>query len=114
MSLIMHSVAQAREKIRRIAGQMLAGEMAYIEGARAISDLLSDAQVDQLEPPFVTFVAIDCETDGVPIGPVCELWQPEARKRLEPEWAEAESYAKAIGETACWQAIKWVRANPGT
>lgn len=114
MSFFEHSVAQGRRKIGQIASQMLAGDLTYIEGARAISSLLSDAQVEQLEAPFVIFIAIDSETDGVPLSPVRELWQPAARERLEPEWAEAESYAKTIGEKACWQAIKWVRANPGT
>jgi hypothetical protein len=93
-------IALTRQRIAETAETMLSGQCSYIEGARRIDDMLDSARLDRFEKPFITFVAIASETDAVPIGELREQWHVEARKKLEPEWAEAERYAKDVGEPA--------------
>ena len=54
-----------------------------------------------LEEDLTVFVAIDSETDHLPLGKVRELWSQAALERLEPEIAEAEAWAKEYGVRAC-------------
>jgi hypothetical protein len=57
---------------------MLAGEMGVIEGSRRLNDLRTELGLHHLDDDFVGFVAIDSETDGLPIGDVRKLWAEEA------------------------------------
>ncbi len=112
MTINVPEIEQARARIVDTAQEMLAGRISYIEGTRAICGMLNAAGLDHLQDPFVGFTAIDCETDGVPIGDVRERWHPEARLKLAADWESAEIYAKSIGERTCRAAIAWLDANP--
>jgi len=112
MSIDATHILQTRDKIGATAHSMLAGDCSYIEGARLICDLLDSARLNRLEQPFIRFVGIASETDDVPVGELRERWHPEAKSRLETEWADAERYAKSCGEPACRQALTWLAANP--
>jgi hypothetical protein len=114
MSINADYIAMCRSRIIEAAQQMLAGQIAYIEGTRLICSLLSDARLDRLEPPFVTFIAIDSETDYVPIGSVRDRWQAAAKERFAEQWTQAEAYAKRYGEPACSEAIDWLESNRTT
>lgn len=78
---------------------------------RTIRGLFPRARIDQFAEPFVTFVAIDSETDAVPVGRFRELWHRDAKIKFEAEWSEAENYAKSVGEPACRAAIAWVEGK---
>lgn len=97
--------ARSRARIITTAKQMLTGECSYLEGSRIISDLLTAADIDRQVEPFVTFVAIESQTDHVPLGRVRELWSSEAVAKLTPEWNEWEARAMEDGEVACRRAI---------
>lgn len=112
MSIDAPYIEQMRAKIIDTARRMLAGQLSYIEGVRGICGMLSDAQLDNLEEPFVGFTAIDSETDAVPIGDIRERWHPEVKIRLAAEWEQAELYAQSISEPACKAAIEWLEAHP--
>ena len=112
MSIDAIEIEQARERIGTTAREMLADDCSYIEGSRQIVALLHRARIDQFTQPFVVFVAIDSETDAVPIGELREGWHPEAKIKLQPEWDEAENYAKTYGQSACREAIAWVQQHP--
>ncbi|MGY2735707.1 hypothetical protein [Sphingomonas sp. UYP23] len=112
MSINAPYIEQMRAKIIDTARRMLAGQLPYIEGVRAICEMLSDARLSNLEEPFVGFTAVDSETDAVPIGDVRERWHPEAKIKLAAEWERAELYAKSICEPACRAAIEWLEAHP--
>lgn len=96
----------ARNKITSTAKAMLDGEISYIEGSRIILRLLRTAQVPILEKPFITFVGIESETELVPIGDALARWHPDAVIRFEQEWANAEVWAKVVGEPACKEIIE--------
>ncbi|MBB5699172.1 DUF2489 domain-containing protein [Sphingomonas yantingensis] len=112
MSLNAIDIEQARERISVMANAMLSGDCSYIEGVRTICGLFQRARVDRFAEPFITFVAIDSETDAVPVSKVREQWHSDAKVKFETEWNEAESYAKLVGEPACRAAIAWVRQHP--
>ena len=95
----------ARANITRIVNAMLAGQLSFIEGARNVNVWSNNAGIDLLSEPFVTFVAIDSETDAVPIGKVRDLWAPEALARYRVEWERSEAWAKQWGEPACHETL---------
>lgn len=111
MSINADYIALYRNRIIETAQQMLAGHISYIEGTRLVCSLLSDARLNGLEPPFVAFIAIDSETDNVPVGLVRDRWQAAAKERYAEEWAQAEASAKRWGETACMEIIDWLESN---
>lgn len=112
MSLNAIEIEQCRARIGATAKAMLSGECSYIEGARTICGLFHDARVDQFAEPFLKFVAINSETDAVPVGRFLAQWNSEAKMKYQAEWGEAESYAQAAGEQACREAIVWVEQHP--
>lgn len=112
MSIDIHYIVKCRAPIAEIAQGMLDGRISYIEGSRRICGLLDGARLDRFESPVVKFVAIDSETDGVPIGEVRANWHPDAKIRFAHEWANAEQYAKTVAEAACRQAIEWLAQHP--
>ena len=105
MSIDRSDIANSRAKIITTAKEMLAGQCSFIEGSRTILGLMRRARVEQLNDPFDVFVLIDSETDAVPLGPVRDLWQPEALKNMAPDWDKSEEWARKYGEEACRRAI---------
>jgi hypothetical protein len=57
-----------------VARQIVAGELGVIEGRRELSSMRWEFGAEMTEL-FLPFVAIDNETDDLPIGAVRELWQ---------------------------------------
>lgn len=105
MSIDRSDIANSRAKIVTTAKEMLAGRCSYIGGSRIIGDLVRRARVEQLNNPFDVFVAIDSETDTIPLGPVRDLWQPEALVTMAPSWDKSEEWARQYGEEACRRAV---------
>ena len=61
-----------------------------IEGSRRLNDLREALGIHHLDDDFVGFVAIDSETDALPIGDVRRLWNEEALVHKDREVEEAE------------------------
>ncbi len=102
MSIDLSDIIQSRATVVATARQMLAGQCSYIEGSRTICDLSYRARLEQLDDElYDIFVAIESETDAVPIGPVRELWQAEAIAKFTPDWDRSEEWARRYGEEAC-------------
>lgn len=74
--------------------------------------MLAQAKLDSFDKPFIIFVGIADETDEVPVGDLRGRWHPEAKTKLASKWAEAESYAKKLGQAACRDAVTWLAAHP--
>jgi hypothetical protein len=111
MSFSPYYVQQCRDRIVALAQAMLMGDLSFIEGARQICDLTGRAQLDIVEQPFAVFMAIDNETDAVPVGELRERWHPEAKVTLAPEWERAEDFARTYGDPACRDAITWLAGH---
>ncbi len=112
MSIDVNLITGARAKVAQIVQMMLDGECSYIAGSRYILPLLSEARIDSLEEPFVAFVAINSETDVVPLARFRGNWDPDAMAKHVPEWDRLERWAKTYGERACRETLAWLQMNP--
>jgi hypothetical protein len=99
----------AREKLIRTLEQMIGGKLSFIEGSRIVSGLMDRAGYDRLSEPFVRFVAINSETDAVPVGKARDLWHPDSVENHAEAWSRSEARAKQIGEPACREALELLR-----
>jgi hypothetical protein len=101
-----------RRKLSELARQILDGELSYIEGARSIWRLGRKGNLSEMDTDLVKFLAIDSETDALPIGAERKLWNRDALERLRPEIENAEAWAKKVGQTACENLVKRFGGSP--
>jgi hypothetical protein len=94
-----------RNAIVETARAMLAGRITFIEGARRISTLRFKADLEW-DPDVLPFVAIDSETDALPVGDVQSHWNSEALAKLQPEVASAETWARDMGWPHCGALVR--------
>ena len=59
-------IERARQAIARLAGDMLAGKLSFLDGARLIPPLCFEARLDERDPDRLVFVAISSETHALP------------------------------------------------
>ena len=94
-----------RREIVEIAISMLAGSTSFIAGARRISSMRFQAALED-DPDLIAFVAVDSETDVLPIDPeIRSLWSPTALDRLQPEIDKAEKWAQEVLSSCCERLI---------
>lgn len=95
-----------RSQLVSLAQAMLNGKLPFLEGAvqvLAIKSRLSG--VADRDSDFDAFVAIQSETDHLPLEAQRPLWSPTALAELEPELRRAEEWAKSFAPSACWNLI---------
>jgi hypothetical protein len=91
-------------RIVEIARAMLAGRVSFIEGSREISEMVPGELRD--DPDIIPFIAVDSETDTLPLGDQQELWQPKALEKLKPKIDRAEQWAKDAATSHCMHLIE--------
>jgi len=80
-----------RQKVVAIAQRLLASEIGVIEAARQINAFRGDrVGLDEFDPDFVTFLAIDSETDDLPVGQSRSHWAADALAQKDIEIARCE------------------------
>jgi hypothetical protein len=85
-----------RQKVVAIAQRLLAGQIAVIEAARQINAFRGDrVGLDEFDPDFVTFLAIDSETDDLPVGEGRRRWAVDALAEKDVEIARCERLYRA-------------------
>ncbi len=91
-----------RQKVVAIAQDLLAGRIGVLEAARQIDALRGDrVGLDELDPDFVTFLAIDSETDDLPVGESRRDWAADALAEKDIEIARCEElYRRQAVESA--------------
>jgi hypothetical protein len=99
-------ILTARLTIYEAARNMLAGKLSYIEGARRIVVVIAVSKLDKWDADLVPFVAIDSETEALPLGKMRAHWQAAALEALEPEIAESEAWARQVGEPHCRNLVR--------
>ena len=98
-------ITTSRREIARIASEILAGSTSAIMGARQINALRFGAEIEN-DPDITPFVAVDSETDALPVDPkIRKLWSPEALERLQGEIDRAETWAAGILAQRCKRLI---------
>jgi hypothetical protein len=96
----------SRRQLVEVAKSILAGNLSFIQGARKISRLSFAAGLRD-DPDILPFVAIDSETDTLPIDDdVRRLWAASALEKLQPEIEKAEIWAREVGSDHCQNLIR--------
>ena len=73
-----------RQKTAEIAQGILDGGISIIAGALEIHALFcGHVGIDEQDPDLNTVVALDSETDDLPIGDVRQYWAPDALEHLD-------------------------------
>jgi hypothetical protein len=98
-------IAFVKSEIVTIANAILNGETGIILGSRQLSSLRYELS-DERDPDFNIFIAIDSETDHLPVDNERENWSVEALKRKDVEIAEYEAYHKDQVIDACKKLIQ--------
>jgi hypothetical protein len=99
------SQVQAREKLVLLCRQMLSGELSFFEGSIQVCSLRFMVGVPEFDPDLLHFVAIESETDHLPLGQVQHRWSAEALRRLQPEFEKTEIWANGVASQACQNLI---------
>lgn len=90
-----------RRQIASTAQAMLDEQVSFLIGSRRLAALRHETDTPADDADFLIFVAIDSETDALPLDAVREHWDQGALARLQPEIEEAERWASTIGTDAC-------------
>ena len=104
-------IIKARHAMVDVAQDMLAGRLSYIEGARKIVTAKWAARLDQWDADLLPFIAIQSETDALPLGEMRAHWQGEALEALQPEIDRIEAWARSLGEPYCHKLIARFSGN---
>jgi hypothetical protein len=98
-------VAKRSELVAK-ARQVLGGNLGIIEGYRALVALGNEADIEHLDEDFLTLIAVDSETDALPVGPERRLWDSEALRAQDRAIEDAEAlYAEAV-HRACERLVE--------
>lgn len=104
-----------RRQVVSTAQAMLDGQLSFLIGSRRLAALRHETDTAADDADFMVFVAIDSETDALPLGAVREHWDQDALARLEPEIEEAEYWASTAGADACRSLIaRFGEQDPNT
>ncbi len=98
----MSLLATNRQKIAEVAQGILDNRISIIASARQIRGLCcGHVGLDERDPDLNTFVAINSETDDLPIGDVRQYWAPDALAQKDLEIARCEAmYRESALEAA--------------
>lgn len=101
MALSDITASSDRQKIVQIAQGILDGSIGIIAGARQLRIFAGGhAGIDEFDPDFRTFVAIDSETDDLPVGESRRHWAADALARKDVEIARCEDLYRAEAREA--------------
>ena len=85
-----------RQKVVAIARELLAGRIGVVDAARQIDAFRGDrVGLDEFDPDFVTFLAIDSETDDLPLGETRRHWAADALAQKDREIARCDELYRA-------------------
>lgn len=94
-------ITKQRKKVAFLVSQVLVGKLSILEASRELSKLVYEIDVDERDEDFLIFIAIDSETEHLPIGEVRKMWSKEALWKKESEITNSEKWAREIGLKAC-------------
>jgi hypothetical protein len=95
----------AGEKIVALARSILSGESGIVEGSRHLTAWRFDVGAEN-DPDFIFFVAVDSETDDLPIGPVRQHWNLEVLRVKDAELAAYEAQVRVNAFAVCRSLIQ--------
>ena len=106
-------IAANRQRVARIAQDILDDSIGIIEASRALVALRFEVAVDEWDPDFIAFVGIDSETDDLPVGETRQQWSPDALVKKDEEIARCEAlYREPAREAASHLVTRFTQEKP--
>lgn len=96
----MNALPSARRAAVALARAALAGSLDPLVAVQQLTRLRFSVGVPEDDADFLCFVAIESETDALPVGSERQFWSEDALQQLEPRIAEARCYAAEDGKDA--------------
>jgi hypothetical protein len=90
-------VEAKRQEAIILANEIINRRVTVIEGTRRMLELLSTLSIDAMQKDFRIFVAVDSDTDHLPIG--------ELRKECSLDWLEKCDQEIAIVEATNYEPV---------
>jgi hypothetical protein len=90
------------------ANDFLSGRLGVIAVSRKLShyrSIVEQARPD-LAVALITFVAVDSETDALPLGPVRQMWHPSTAEIEDQKIKEAQEHYQKYIRDACDEIIQ--------
>lgn len=95
-----HATQADHLRAREVAQAVLDGRITVLEAVRQLVSLAhTDAVADLEDRRFI--IAVESETDNLPVGEVRNLWAPDSLKEKDVEIARAEALYRAQLMEAC-------------
>jgi hypothetical protein len=90
-------------RLRGLAEQLIGGEIGVIAASRAMHSLqhVVEGTWPDMADVLLLFVAIDSETDALPIGSVREMWHPSTAELEDRKVAQVEGRWRQRANQAC-------------
>jgi len=101
---------QERVKAQNIAQAVLDGRTTILEAARALFSLAHTEAVPDVEDRRL-IIAVESETDDLPVGEVRKLWAPDSLKEKDVEIARAETLYRDAFLQACQRIVTRTALN---
>jgi hypothetical protein len=102
-------VDNQQAKVVEIASKMIDGQIGIIDGSRQLSGLYHSVSNLSFDEDFIVFVAINSETDNLPIGSERQYWADSALAMKDEEIKNAELLYKEHALAACKKLIERFR-----
>jgi hypothetical protein len=94
-------LAAAQQRVIEAASAILRGELGVIEGSRLLCSFRFRVSSLDHDPDFLPFVAIDSETDHLPVGDVRQHWAADALASKDQEIQAAEAFYRDHALAGC-------------
>jgi len=88
-----------------LANDLIEGRIGVLEASRQFSYYRSWFRAEK-DPDFTTFVAIDSETDNLPMGNVRQHWAIEALEKKDIEIQQCEEFYRSDAIEAARNLVK--------
>jgi hypothetical protein len=99
-------VHSQQAKVVDIASKMIDGQIGIIDGSRQLSRLRNSVSDLDFDEDFMVFVAIDSETDDLPVGSERQYWADSALAMKDQEIKDAELSFREQALTGCKRLIE--------
>jgi hypothetical protein len=101
---------EQRRRLVACANDLIEGRIGVIEASRQFSYYRSWFRA-QDDPDFMTFVAIDSDTDNLPVGAVRQKWAIEVLEKKDIEIQHSEALHRSHATEAARNLVKKYAVN---
>ena len=98
--------SEARRQAVECASQALSGSISPILAVRQLVSLRRYLEVGEADPDMLCIIALESETDDLPVGAESKVWAIEAPEKRAGEIQRAEEWVLKHGATAFRNVVK--------